>query len=157
MYGNNYGYQPYFGQQRQTYQNPTQMPSNEQFTQQVQTPIQTYNQPIRQGLQGEMVESLDVVRVLPYPLNGSRSYFPSTDGTKIFTKQLQDDGNVKICTYNLQKSNENDNENDIESPKYATVEDIEKIFSKLDFKDFEQLKEDISEIKKTLKKGKKDE
>lgn len=155
MYGNNYGYQPYFNQQRQMYQNTPQMPSNEQFTQQVQTPLPNYNQPLKQGLQGEIVESLDVVRVLPYPLNGSTSYFPSTDGTKIFTKQLQSDGNVKICTYNLEKPN--DGGDDIDIPKYATVDDIEKIFNKLDFKDLRQVKEDISEIKRTLKKGKKDE
>lgn len=148
MYGNNYGYQPYFGTQRPTYQQQVQ----NDVIQQPQFQPQ-YTQPIKTGLQGEMVESLEVVKALNYPLNGSISYFPSTDGTKIFTKQLQMDGNVKISTYNIEKMQSEE----AEQPKYATIEDIETIFNKFDFKSIDDLRDDISEIKKALKKNKKEE
>lgn len=140
MYGNNY-YQPYLGTQRPMFQ--------QQYQQQ---PMQQMEQPqfqpqMKQGLQGEVVESYDVVKALNYPLNGTTSYFPTTDNSKIYTKQMQFDGSMKINTYVLEQPKEEN----AEQPKYATIEDIENIFNKLNYKD------DIDEIKKALKKSKKEE
>lgn len=149
MYGNNY-YQPYMGSQRPMYQQPIQqqMSMPQPQIEQQQNNISQFQPQIKQGLLGEVVESLDVVKALSYPLNGSVSYFPTSDGTRIFTKQLQLDGSVKISTYMLEQPKEET----IEQPKYATKEDIESIFKKLDFR------ADIDEIKKALKKdNKKDE
>lgn len=142
---NNY-YQPYVGVQRPMYQIPTQMPYNEQFNQQIQTPISNYNQQSRQGLQGKIVDSMDVVKGMDIPYDGSISYFPSTDGKKIFTKHLQMDGNVSVLTYTLTQ----DKEEKVEIPNYATKEDIEGYF--------DTFKSELEEIKKVInKKGKKDD
>ena len=90
MYGNNY-----FNQQPR-YQ-PTQMPM-----QQINTP--TFIPPIVQnaspnGLLGKAVESVDVVKAMDIPLDGSISYFPLTDGSAIVSKQLQTDGTSKVIIY----------------------------------------------------------
>ena len=90
MYGN-----PYYTQQQRfqpmgmaTPQMPTQpyIPNMPQPTPQI-------------GLQGKSVESLDVVRAMDIPLDGTVSYFPLTDGTAIVSKQLQSDGTSKMVVY----------------------------------------------------------
>ena len=52
------------------------------------------------GLQGKSVDNLEVVKSTDIPLDGSKSYFPLTDGSMIATKQLQSDGTSKIVIYN---------------------------------------------------------
>lgn len=79
-------YNPYFGQQ---------IP---------QQPIQRIQQPITQpmqsmGLQGKSVDSIEVVKAMDIPLDGSISYFPLTNGTAIVTKQLQMDGTSRTVIY----------------------------------------------------------
>jgi hypothetical protein len=51
------------------------------------------------GLQGKSVDSIDVVKAMDIPLDGSVSYFPLTNGTAIVTKQLQQDGTSKTIIY----------------------------------------------------------
>ena len=81
MYNNMY-YQFYRGPfvQPQTYQ-PQPQP-----TYQPQQPV---------GIQGKTVDSLEVVKAMDIPLDGSVSYFPLVDGSAIETKQLQQDGTSK--------------------------------------------------------------
>lgn len=138
---NNY-YQPYMNR----YGNPTQIPSNEQFTQQVQIPSPMYNQALKPSLQGKIVEGLRVVESSEIPYDGSISYFPCTDLKTIFTKQLQTDGNVRVFKYVLE---EETNEK-VDLPNYPTKEDIQGYF--------DSFKNELEEIKKSLKsKGKKDD
>lgn len=89
-----------------------------------------------QGLQGKAVDSIDVVRAMDVPLDGSITYFPKADGTAIYTKQLLADGTSKINTYQLNINSDNIpfqvNNNDV------TKEDIDKIYS------------EMSELKKSL-------
>ena len=138
---NNY-YQPYMNR----YGNPTQIPSNEQFNQQVQIPSPMYNQALKPSLQGKIVEGLKVVESSEIPYDGSISYFPCTDLKTIFTKQLQTDGNVRVFKYVLEE--ETNEKADL--PNYATKEDIQGFF--------DSFKNELEEIKKSLKpKGKKDD
>ena len=135
---NNY-YQPYMNR----YGNPTQIPSNEQFNQQVQIPSPMYNQALKPSLQGKVVEGLKVVESSEIPYDGSISYFPCTDLKTIFTKQLQTDGNVRVFKYVL----EEENTQKVDLPSYATKEDIQGFF--------DGFKAELEEIKKSLKtKGK---
>jgi len=74
-----------------------------QRVQQVEQPYNQYSpQPIYKqsvGLQGKSVDSIDVVKAMEIPLDGSISYFPLTNGTAIITKQLQNDGTSKTVIY----------------------------------------------------------
>ena len=139
---NNYGYNPYLQQQRfQNIEQPTQQPI-----------ITTYQPPIQMtkpsGLLGEIVESIDVVKSLKIPLDGSISYFPLTDGSAIVSKQLQNDGTSKIVVY---KPTQEDKK---ETIQFATLEDIQEAIDNLDLSDIQNLKDDIKEIKKQLKEFK---
>ena len=97
----------------------------------------------RAFLNGKQVESIDIVKNLEIPLDGSISYFPLVNGTAIATKQLMQDGTSKITIYEPKTQ-----KNDI---KFATIEDIDKRLEKLDFNEIDDLKDDLEDLKKELK------
>ena len=136
---NNYGYNPYYPQQR--FNNTEQQPM-----------ITTYQQPIQltkpTTLLGKAVESIDVVKATDIPLDGSISYFPLTDGSAIVSKQLQTDGTSKIVVY---KPTQEDKK---EAIQFATLDDIQEAINDIDLSDIQDLKDDIKEIKKQLKEFK---
>ena len=140
MYNN-----PYYNQQ-QRYQ-PMPMTS-----QQMQQP--TYVQPIIQptqpiGLLGKIVDSIDVVKSMDIPLDGSTSFFPLADGTAIVSKQLQNDGTSKTTVYKPVTEEQK------ELPKYVTLDDVKKEISNIDLSDLDDIKDEIKELKKELKSIKK--
>ena len=94
-------------------------------------------------LYGKQVDSLDVVKAIDIPLDGSISYFPLANGSAIVTKQLQQDGTSKITIYEPKVEKE--------TVKYATIDDVEKKLEKFDFSELDDLKEDIEDLKKELK------
>lgn len=126
-------YNPYmnrfYGQQQTNMPQPMELP---QQTQNV--PQMGLNRAL---LNGKQVESIDIVKSLEIPLDGSISYFPLVNGTAIATKQLMQDGTSKITIYEPKK------EKDI---KYVTSDEFdEKV------KDYEELEEQLEDIKKELK------
>lgn len=140
MYNNNNYYQPPKNMGVPNYQQPIyQQPM-------YQVPI---SQPTSSGLLGKLVDSVDVVKSMDIPLDGSVSYFPLTDGTAIVSKQLQADGTSKTTIYRPI------NEEQVELPKYATLDDIKKEIEKIDLSDIDDLKEEIRDLKKDLKSLKK--
>lgn len=136
--------QPYFGRPAFNY-NPYQQMQQPMVQQQtIQQPIQPM-QPV--GLQGKSVDSIDVVKAMDIPLDGSVSYFPLVDGTAIITKQLQSDGTSKTIIYQPIV----DNERKIEAPKFVTFEDLERKMKSLDNTDeIEKLKEQIQDLSDEL-------
>ena len=142
MYGNNYGFNPYYPQQR--FQNV------EQTTQQPM--MATYQPPVQltklSGLLGKVVDNIEVVRATDIPLDGSTSYFPLSDGSSIVTKQLQMDGTSKMVVYKPVKENSDD------SKKFVTFEEMQSELAKIDILNLEDLKDEIKEIKKQLKEFK---
>ena len=140
-YQNPYGYMPYnFNYNQSMRQQPVQQP--------VQQQIDMYK-PV--GLQGKSVDSIDVVKAIDIPLDGSISYFPLADGTAIITKQLQMDGTSKTVIY---KPSE---DNSVPEIKYVTADELKEEINKLgDIKNIkrqiEDLSDDIEEINKKLKK-----
>lgn len=139
MYGN-----PYY--------NPTQryqpMPTPTMTSQPITT--QPYIQPVQQptnpvGLLGKSVDSIDVVKAMDIPLDGSVSYFPLTDGSAIVTKQLQVDGTSKTIIYKPIE------EQAKEMPKYVTIEDVKREIEKIDLSELDDLKDELKDIKKQLK------
>ena len=116
--------------------------------QSIDLPIQQQNTPQmalnRQNiLYGKQVDSLEVVKAIDIPLDGSISYFPLANGSAIVTKQLQQDGTSKITIYEPKTQKE-----DI---KFATIEDIDKRIEKMDFSEIDDLKDELSDLKKELK------
>lgn len=132
-------YNPYlnrfYGQQQTNIPQPMEMPMQQQ-----NTPQMGLN---RAFLNGKQVESIDIVKSLEIPLDGSISYFPLVNGTAIATKQLMQDGTSKITIYEPKTQ-----KNDI---KFATIEDIDKRLEKIDFSEIDDLKDDLEDLKKDLK------
>ena len=109
--------------------------------------IQPQLQPLQQfkpmvGLQGKSVDSLDVVKAIDIPLDGTISYFPLIDGSAIVSKQLQQDGTSKTIIY---KPVENEN---IVQPKYITEEQLNQAIKGIDNKD---IKDEIKALKRQIR------
>lgn len=113
------------------------------------------------GLQGKVVDSLDVVKATDIPYDGSVSYFPLTDGTAIITKQLQQDGTSKVVIYKPMIENEENKsryitENDLEKQlkdmdsKFITGDDLKDQLKNVNSKDIKDLKEDVKTLKRKL-------
>lgn len=103
--------------------------------------VQSNNQPV---LLGKLVESIEVVRGMDIPLDGSTSYFPLADGSAIVTKKLQTDGTSKTIVYKPVQE-------DKKETKYVTFDDLEKKFSEINDIDIEDIKDEIKGMKKELK------
>ena len=133
-------YNPYlnrfYGQQQANLPQPMEMPIQQQNTPQMALNRQNI-------LYGKQVDSLEVVKAIDIPLDGSISYFPLANGSAIVTKQLQQDGTSKITIYEPKTQKED--------TKFATIEDIDKRFEKLDFSEIDDLKDDLEYLKKELK------
>lgn len=141
MYNNNNYYQP-----------PKNMGVQPNYQQPIyQQPI--YQVPITQptpsGLQGKIVDSIEVAKNQDIPLDGSTSFFVLTDNSAIVSKQLQGDGTSKTTIYRPI------NEEQVELPKYATLDDIKKEINNIDLSEIDDLKEEIRDLKKDLKSLKK--
>lgn len=74
---------------------------------QLQAQQQQYNQPQYNpqmqaqpiGLNGEIVDSIDVVKAKNVDMSGNVTFYPKADLSEIYTKQLQMDGTSRIVTY----------------------------------------------------------
>ena len=66
---------------------------------QMQQPVQQMQQ--MPMLQGQMVDGIDTVKAKDVDMSGNPVYYPKTDGTEVYRKQLQADGRSKIFVYRL--------------------------------------------------------
>lgn len=109
--------------------------------------VQTAN--AQPTLLGKSVDSIDVVKAMDIPLDGSTSYFPLTDGSAIVTKKLQADGTSKTIVYKPVE------EEKAESPKYVTADELKESLKNIDLSDIEEDIKDLRQEIKDLKKAKK--
>lgn len=98
-YGAPYGYQ-------QPVMNYQPMDRLQQLQQNYQNTIPQYQQPQMPqqqmyGLNGEIVDGIDVVKAKNVSMDGSVVYYPQSNGEAIYTKQLQPDGTSRILTYRI--------------------------------------------------------
>ena len=128
QYGNPYFAQPF--QQIQPYQDRLAQLQNsyQQAMPYGQTQIQ---QPMPQVpqipmLQGQMVDGNDTVKAKDVDMSGNPVYYPKTDGTEIYRKQLQADGRSRIFVYRLINPEEQQQPKAEEKPI-----DIEAMFNQL--------------------------
>ena len=131
QYGNPYFAQPF--QQIQPYQDRlAQLQNSYQQAMpygqaQIQQPIQQMPQvPQIPMLQGQMVDGIDTVKAKDVDMSGNPVYYPKTDGTEIYRKQLQADGRSRIFVYRLINPEEQQQPKTEEKPI-----DIEAMFNQL--------------------------
>ena len=135
MYNQFNPYNQYYNQPR--YQQPIQS------IQQVPPiqPIQPLSDTKPIGLQGKLIDSIEVTKAMDINLDGSISYFPLTDGSAIITKQLQADRTRKTIIYKH-------GDERVKEVKYIAPEELDKAIKKIDLTD---IKDDIKSIKKQIK------
>lgn len=76
-------------------------------------------------IQGQMVDGVDTVKAKDVDMSGNPVYYPKTDGTEIYKKQLQADGRSRIFVYRLINPEE-------QQPKQEEKQiDIEAMFNQL--------------------------
>jgi len=97
------------------------------------------------GLLGKSVESVDVVKAIDIPLDGSISYFPLADASAIITKQLQKDGTSKMIIYRPSENAADD------YSRYATVSELNKAINEINVKDIKDIKEELKSLKRQIK------
>ena len=66
---------------------------------QMQQPVQ--QMPQIPMIQGQMVDGIDTVKAKDVDMTGNPVYYPKTDGTEIYRKQLQADGRSRIFVYRI--------------------------------------------------------
>ena len=72
-----------------------------------------------------MVDGIDTVKAKDVDMSGSPVYYPKTDGTEIYKKQLQSDGRSRIFVYRLVNPDE-------QQPKQEDKQiDFEAMFNQL--------------------------
>ena len=138
MYGNQFApfNNPYYGQQPINRPQPVEMSIPQQ-----NIPTMALNR--QNGLLGKTVDNIEAVKAINIPLDGSTNYFPIADGSAIVTKQLQQDGTSRIIIYKPMQNKD--------TPKYVTIEDLEKKLENLDFEEVEDLKTELENMKKEMK------
>lgn len=125
-----------------TYQNPinpyqerlSQLPNNNYQPQMQFAPMQQQMNQQNLFLSGQIVDGIDAVKAKDVDMTGNPVWYPKSDGTEIYRKQLQADGRSQICIYRLVRP-EADNS---DMPKGGITEDA--LNSLL-----EQFKQDIFE------------
>lgn len=140
MFNNNYN--PYYipPQRFQPNDMNTQPMNNNTYIPQINQPNNQY------GLLGKSVESVDVVKAMDIPLDGSTSYFPLTDGSAIVTKKIQNDGTSKTVVYKPVDNTDNN------KTTYATIDDIDNKLKEIDIDgSIKSFKDELKSIKKQIK------
>lgn len=99
---------PYYFQNNPTYQPQPQYNPMAPYQDRLAQLQSQYNQqsqynPVQQnqtyGLNGEIVDGIDVVKAKNVDMSGNVTFYPKSDMSEIYTKQLQMDGTSRIVTY----------------------------------------------------------
>ena len=110
-----------------------------------QQPQPTYQPQQPVGIQGKTVDSLEVVKAMDIPLDGSVSYFPLVDGSAIVTKQLQQDGTSKTIIFRPVDTTE-------PQIKYVTPDELKTELNKLDnSKELNELREELKNLRRRMR------
>ena len=94
-------------QQQQMYNPmaPYQERLNQMQAQYNQQPMAQQNQAM--GLNGEIVDSIDVVKAKNVDMSGQPTFYPKSDLSEVYVKRLMADGTSQIVTYKAVQPEEN--------------------------------------------------
>lgn len=134
-------------QQQQMYNPmaPYQDRLNQMQAQYNQQSIIQQNQPI--GLNGEIVDSIDVVKAKNVDMSGNVTFYPKSDMTEIYTKQLQSDGTSRIVTYRAVQPEES---KPVETKSYVDVQTLNAMLGQMKSEILQSVGGGLSEIKQMI-------
>ena len=142
---NNPMYQQQYGQINPYPDRLAQLQSQQQQFNQSQYGQQMPVQPI--GLSGEVVDSIDVVKAKNVDMSGNVTYYPKSDMSEIYTKQLQMDGTSRIVTYRAVQPEQNNQQG---AQQYVTAQNLNDMFIQLKSDLVQNIVDNFMDIKQML-------
>ena len=110
-----------------------------------------YNQMAQQsqavGLNGEVVDGIDVVKAKNVDMSGNVTFYPKSDMTEIYTKQLQSDGTSRIVTYRAVQPEESKTE---QTQQYVDIQTLNAMLGQLKAEILQGVGGGLSEIKQMI-------
>lgn len=99
------------------------------------------------GLNGEVVDSIDVVKAKNVDMSGNVTFYPKSDMTEIYTKQLQSDGTSRIVTYRAVQPEESKPER---AQQYVDIQTLNAMLGQLKAEILQGVGGGLSEIKQMI-------
>lgn len=110
-----------------------------------------YNQVPQQiqpnGLNGEMVDGIDVVKAKNVDMSGNVTFYPKADMSEIYTKQLMADGTSRIVTYKAVQPEES---KPVETKPYVDVQTLNAMLGQMKSEILQSVDGGLSEIKQMI-------
>lgn len=141
---------PYF--QNNPYQQPMYNPMapyqerlNQMQAQYNQQPMVQQNQTM--SLNGEIVDSIDVVKAKNVDMSGQPTFYPKSDLSEVYVKRLMADGTSQIVTYKAVQPEESKT---VETKSYVDVQTLNAMLGQMKSEILQSVGGGLSEIKQMI-------
>ena len=134
-------------QQQQMYNPmaPYQERLNQMQAQYNQQPMVQQNQTM--GLNGEIVDSIDVVKAKNVDMSGQPTFYPKSDLSEVYVKRLMADGTSQIVTYKAVQPEES---KPVEAKSYVDVQTLNAMLGQMKSEILQSVDDGLSEIKQMI-------
>ena len=134
-------------QQQQMYNPmaPYQERLNQMQAQYNQQPMAQQNQTM--GLNGEIVDSIDVVKAKNVDMSGQPTFYPKSDLSEVYVKRLMADGTSQIVTYKAVQPEES---KPVETKSYVDVQTLNAMLGQMKSEILQSVGGGLSEIKQMI-------
>ena len=134
-------------QQQQMYNPmaPYQERLNQMQAQYNQQPMVQQNQVM--SLNGEIVDSIDVVKAKNVDMSGQPTFYPKSDLSEVYVKRLMADGTSQIVTYKAVQPEES---KPVEVKSYVDVQTLNAMLGQMKSEILQSVDDGLSEIKQMI-------
>ena len=147
------------------YMNPYYLQNNPAFQQQqIYNPIAPYQERLNQmqaqynqqpmvqqnqtmSLNGEIVDSIDVVKAKNVDMSGQPTFYPKSDLSEVYVKRLMADGTSQIITYKAAQPEES---KPVETKPYIDVQTLNAMLGQMKSEILQSVDGGLSEIKQMI-------
>lgn len=119
-----------------------QMQAQSQYNQQ---PMVQQNQTM--SLNGEIVDSIDVVKAKNVDMSGQPTFYPKSDLSEVYVKRLMADGTSQIVTYKAVQPEES---KPVETKSYVDVQTLNAMLGQMKSEILQSVDDGLSEIKQMI-------
>lgn len=124
---------------------PYQERLNQMQAQYNQQPMAQQNQTM--GLNGEIVDSIDVVKAKNVDMSGQPTFYPKSDLSEVYVKRLMADGTSQIVTYKAVRPEESKPE---QVKQYVDIQTLNTMLGQLKAEILQGVGGGLSEIKQMI-------
>ena len=110
-----------------------------------QQPMVQQNQTM--SLNGEIVDSIDVVKAKNVDMSGQPTFYPKSDLSEVYVKRLMADGTSQIVTYKAVQPEES---KPVEKKSYVDVQTLNAMLGQMKSEILQSVDDGLSEIKQMI-------